>query len=88
MDILKESLGKIGVGLITAKVITKIVDEGTEGVKDAGIKFAGNYMKRRNVGFGVCHSFCGSWEETTGYYGSIIAGDDPVIYKQAVVFEK
>lgn len=64
--------------------VARIADEGIGGAKEIICKFAGNYTKRRNVGFTVIESASGSFRDTKNYYIDILVGREPREMYQAV----
>lgn len=72
---------------ISEQVIGKLADEGITGCKEVVYRFTNNYSKRRNVGFGVIDSACGSFKDTRIYYSDLIAGRDPREMYQAIEYD-
>lgn len=72
---------------LTEQVVGKLADEGITGCKEVVCKFANNYSKRRNVGFNVIDSACGSFRDTKAYYSDLIAGREPREMQQAVGYD-
>ena len=73
---------------ITEQVLTRVADEGVIGIKEVTCKFAGNYVKRRNVGYGVIGSAIGGFNETKNYYCAMLTGEDFQESIPAISFEK
>lgn len=80
---MNQLLGKF----ITEQVVGKLADEGVTGCKEVVYRFANNYSKRRNVGFGVVDSACGSFRDTKTYYSDLIAGREPREMYQAIGYD-
>ena len=74
--------------LFTEQVVVRIADEGVGGCKEVICIFAGNYTKRRNVGFGVVESASGSFHDTKNYYADVLTGREPRIMSQAIEYDK
>lgn len=72
----------------TEQVVSRIADEGVGGCKEVVCKFAGNYTKRRNVGFTVIESASGSFRDTKNYYADILTGREPKEMNQAIEYDK
>lgn len=72
----------------TEQVAVKIADEGIGGCKEVVCKFAGNYAKRRNVGFTVIESASGSFRDTRNYYADVLTGREPREMNQAIEYDK
>lgn len=79
--------GKILLRMMAEEAATKVVDESVLGVREVVGKFAGNYTKWRNVGYGVIDSASGSFNETRKYYSDILAGREPFVMTPAIYFE-
>ena len=74
--------------VFTEQVAANVAAEGVIGCKEIICKFAGNYSKRRNVGFKVMESVGGSFQETKNYYSNIFQGKEPHEMEQAIIYNK
>lgn len=74
--------------VFTEQVAANVAAEGVIGCKEVISKFAGNYSKRRNVGFKVMESVGGSFRETKNYYFDLFQGRDPREMEQAIIYDK
>lgn len=74
--------------VLTEQVVVKVADEGISGCKEVVCRFAGNYTKRRNVGFTVIESASGSFKDTRNYYADVLTGREPKEMNQAIEFDK
>lgn len=73
---------------LTSQVVTRIADESISGCREVVCKFAGNYVKRRNVGFTVIESASGSFRDTRNYYVDVLTGKEPREMYQAIDYDK
>lgn len=73
--------------ILTEEVINHLAVEATMGVREVLVKFAGNYTKRRNVGFKPVESIVGGFKETKNYYNAVIAGRRPIETVEAIRFD-
>lgn len=74
--------------ILTEQVVVKVADEGISGCKEVVCRFAGNYTKRRNVGFTVIESASGSFKDTRNYYADVLTGREPKEMNQAIEYDK
>lgn len=74
--------------VLTEQVVVKVADEGISGCKEVVCRFAGNYTKRRNVGFTVIESASGSFKDTRNYYADVLTGREPKEMNQAIEYDK
>lgn len=74
--------------VLTEQVVVKVADEGISGCKEVVCRFAGNYTKRRNVGFTVIESASGSFIDTRNYYADVLTGREPREMNQAIEYDK
>ena len=74
--------------ILTERVLNVVADEAIIGLRDVTAKFACNYVKRRNVGYGIIGSVAGGFNETRDYYFAIITGQNPVETIPAISFDK
>lgn len=74
--------------VFTEQVVVKVADEGISGCREVICRFAGNYTKRRNVGFTVIESASGSFKDTRNYYADVLIGREPKEMNQAIEYDK
>ena len=68
--------------------IKVFVSEGCAFLMDLANRSIDNYGKRRRTGFGIIRSISGSFYETRNYYSDLVAGNEPTIYVEAIIFDK
>lgn len=74
--------------ILTDRVLNVVADEAVMGLRDVTAKFACNYVKRRNVGYGIIGAAAGGFNETRDYYFAMITGQEPVEIIPAISFDK
>lgn len=79
-------MNKILATILTDQFIPKVADEGIIGIKECATVFTGNYLKRRNVGFGVIPSVSGGFRETKQYYNAMLTNKEHTPTVEAISF--
>ena len=68
-------------------VVNNAVEDAAYEVKGIFNQLAGNYIKRRNVGFSIWNCIKGSWKETTNSVSAKLCGREYTSTKEAIIFD-